>query len=87
MTQATKHTCQCNRCNGAGRYDRGTCFDCKGTGFKSSTNTRGLTPFVLDVTYRNGSKNTPRVFASSRAKAVEIVERTLRIKGWEGVVA
>ena len=24
----------CSRCNGTGRYDRGTCFSCKGAGSK-----------------------------------------------------
>jgi len=81
-----KVTCQCKRCDGIGRYDRGTCFDCKGTGFVNSSSYRGLTPFVLAVTYSNGSTNSPRVFATSREKAAIIVERMLSIKGWEGTV-
>jgi len=84
---AAKYTCQCTRCNATGRYDRGTCFDCKGTGYVNRTNTRGLTPFVLTVTFENGSINQPRVFATQRKYAVEIVERMLRIKGWKGEVA
>lgn len=87
MTNATRYTCQCPRCDGVGRYDRGTCFECKGFGYVNRATTRGLTPFVLSVTYANGSTNAPRVFASSRQKAIQIVERTLRIRGWEGVVA
>ncbi len=85
MTQT--YTCQCTRCDGSGRFDLGTCFDCKGTGYVNRATTRGLHQFVLTVTYSNGKTNTPRVFASTRAKAVQIIERTLRIKGWDGVVA
>lgn len=81
-----KYTCQCKRCDGTGRYDRGTCFDCKGSGFVNSSSYRGLTPFVLTVTYDNGSTNNPRVFATSREKAIMIIERQLRVKGWTGTV-
>ena len=81
-------TCQCNRCNGAGKYDRGTCFDCKGLGYKNrSTQPRGLTPFVLTVTFSNGSTNNPKVWATRQQIAVSIVERTVRIKGWSATVA
>lgn len=86
MTQ-TKFTCQCTRCNATGRYDRGTCFDCNGTGYVNRTNTRGFTPFVLTVTYENGKTNQPRIFASRKEIAVMIVERMLRINGWKGTVA
>jgi DnaJ-class molecular chaperone len=81
-----KYTCQCTRCNASGNFDKGTCFDCKGTGFVNSVSTRGLTPFVLTVTYSNGTENKPRVFASSRKIAISIVERMLRVKGWGGIV-
>jgi DnaJ-class molecular chaperone len=87
MTTQTRFTCQCPRCDSTGRFDRGVCFECKGLGYVSRTNTRGLTPFVLTVTYENGSINTPRVFASRRENAVAIVERQLRLKGWVGTVA
>jgi hypothetical protein len=83
---ATKFTCQCSRCDGTGRYDRGTCFDCKGLGYVNRVNTRGLTPFILKVVYSNGSINTPRVFASTREKAVMIVVRMMTIKGYTGQV-
>lgn len=81
-----KYTCQCTRCDGSGRYDRGTCFDCKGLGSVNKCSYRGLTPFVLKVTYTNGSTNTPRIFATNRDKAIMIIERAIRIKGWSGIV-
>ena len=81
------YTCQCSRCDGSGRYDRGDCFDCNGSGFVNrKTQPRGLTPFVLEVIYSNGSKNIPTVWASSRSKAVAIVARMIRVKGWQGEV-
>ena len=49
-------------------------------------NTRGLTPFILKVVYSNGSINTPRVFASTREKALMIVGRMMTIKGYTGQV-
>lgn len=86
MTKST-YTCQCPRCDGTGRYDRGTCFECKGTGFVNRASARGLSEFKLAVTYTSGKKCAPRVFATTRAKAVGIVERQLRVNGWSGVVA
>lgn len=84
----TKYTCQCSRCDGSGKFDRGVCFGCKGVGYRNqATQPRSLTPFILTVTYSNGSTNKPRVWASSKARAVQIVERMLRINGWQGVVA
>lgn len=81
------YTCQCSRCDGSGRYDRGDCFDCKGSGFVNrKSQPRGLTPFALEVTYSNGSKNAVTVWGTSRTKAVQIVERMIRVKGWEGKV-
>lgn len=82
----TKFTCQCTRCDATGKYDRGICFDCKGLGYVNRVSTRGLTPFVLKVVYHNGSLNSPRVFASSRAKAVAIVSRLMEIRGYTGTV-
>ena len=81
-----KYTCQCTRCDATGRYDRGACFDCKGLGYVNRIVTRGLTPFVLEVTYANKSTSQPRVFAANRARAIAIVERTLKIKGWNATV-
>lgn len=81
-------TCQCSRCDGQGKFDRGTCFNCKGTGYENKTRQpRGLFRFVLVVTYSNGAVNKPTVWASSKAAAVQIVERMLAIKGWAGTVA
>lgn len=81
------YTCQCSRCDGSGRYDRGDCFDCKGSGFVTrKTQPRALVPFALEVTYSNGSKNAPTVWASNRSKAVRIVERMIRVKGWAATV-
>jgi hypothetical protein len=82
-----KFTCQCHRCDGSGKYDRGTCFDCKGTGFKNrTTQPRGLTPFVLSVTYSDQSKDTPLVFAATREKAIGIVARACRVAGWNAEI-
>ncbi|WP_124646226.1 hypothetical protein [Burkholderia sp. Bp8990] len=88
MSQAKKlFSCQCTRCDGSGKHDRGTCFDCKGLGVVQRLTTRGMHDFALTVTYSNGSTNKPRLFATSRAKAISIIERQLRINGWTGVVA
>ena len=87
-SQIMKYTCQCMRCDGTGKYDRGVCFACTGTGYRNqATQPRALSPFALTVTYSNGRTNQPKVWASSKARAVEIVERMLRIKGWDGVVS
>ena len=79
-------TCQCPRCDSTGRYDRGTCFTCKGTGYVNRTNARGLTAFPLKVTYSNGSTNHVKIYATQRKNAVSIVERMLKLNKWDGVV-
>lgn len=83
-----KFTVQCSRCDGKGRYDRGTCFTCKGVGYENkATQPRGMTPFVLTVTYNNGSKSAPKVWATRKEVAIEIVSRQLKINGWIGTVS
>jgi DnaJ-class molecular chaperone len=82
----SKFSCQCGRCGGSGKYDRGSCFDCNGLGFKNVARKPTLLAHVLTVTYSNGSVNTVTIYASLRAVAVEIVSRQLKIKGWIGEV-
>ena len=83
----TKFSSQCGRCGGSGKYDRGTCFECKGNGFINSARKPNLPAHNLVVTYSNGSTNNVTVHASQRRIAVEIVECQLRINGWQGAVA
>jgi hypothetical protein len=82
-----KYSCQCTRCDGTGRHDRGTCFDCKGYGFVSRCSTRHLTPFIVNVIFSNGTENKARIFATSRGTAVAIVERRVRMNGWTATVS
>lgn len=83
----TIFTVVCSRCDGEGRFDRGTCFDCKGTGFRNQkTQPRHVSPFRLTVTFSNGKENNPCVWANKKETAVKIIERQMRVNGWEGAV-
>ncbi len=74
----------CPRCDGSGRYDRGTCFQCKGIRYvNQTTKPRGLTAFNLTVTFINGSQNRPVMWARDRQKAIEIITAYCAVKGWE----
>jgi len=75
-------TCECGRCGGHGRYDRGTCFDCKGNGYRNKPRKPSKSAVLVHVTFSNGSKNTAKIYASSSALAVAIVERQIALKGW-----
>jgi DnaJ-class molecular chaperone len=81
-----KYCCQCGRCGGIGRYDRGTCFECKGNGFTNKSKQPSGNKFDLAVTYENGSTNRVTIYASTKEIAVSLVERQLKIKGWNGTV-
>jgi hypothetical protein len=45
-----------------------------------------LTRYTLSVIYSNGKADMPIIWATSREKAISIVERSLRHNGWLGVV-
>ncbi|AMW36164.1 hypothetical protein [Xanthomonas phage XAJ2] len=84
----TKFTCQCSRCDGNGKFDRGTCFTCKGVGYENKARRpSSLTAFTLLVAYSNGTTNKPTIWATSKKVAVKIVERMISIKGWEASVS
>lgn len=74
----------CSRCNGAGRYDRGTCFSCKGAGSKQQavkprTSARGLSAWLVEAERTEGGIGKAAVIYSvTPAQAVDIVERALR---------
>lgn len=74
----------CSRCNGTGRYDRGTCFGCKGAGsklqaVKPRTSARGLTAWIVEAEHTAGGIGKAAVIYSvTPAQAVDVVERALR---------
>lgn len=80
------YTCQCPRCDGTGKYDRGDCFTCNGVGYKNQvTKPRCLTEQKITVTYENGSNNFVTIYSVRRSVAISIVERMMSIKGWKGI--
>ena len=79
---------QCSRCDGKGRYDRGTCFGCNGRGYKNLTSKPSrVNEYHLKITFENGSSNFVTMFAHSRNVAIDLVNREVRANGWKGEVA
>ena len=57
----------CSRCNGSGKYDRGTCFECNGR--RAITCAKPAAPeFQVTAIYEDGVR---RVMKSYRAKTAE----------------
>ena len=74
----------CSRCNGAGRYDRGVCFSCKGAGCKQQavkprTSARGLSAWLVEAErVAGGIGKAAVIYSVTPAQAVGVVERALR---------
>lgn len=76
-----QHFRTCPRCNGTGRYDRGTCFGCKGR--RAITCAKPVTPaFEVTAIYEDGVR---RVMKTYRAKnAAEAIKKTRCARVWFG---
>ena len=77
---------ECPRCSGTGRFDRGTCFQCKGSRFIKQKNRPSLPSHVIEVKFENGTKNVVTMFSSRREHAVSAIELQCADKGWKAIV-
>lgn len=78
-----KFLCECGRCGGRGRYDRGTCFDCNGRKFVArARKPNGVVPYIVRVNTEAGRVKW-EVFASTRDMAIELVRMVYVVKGLE----
>jgi DnaJ-class molecular chaperone len=77
-----KFLCECGRCGGRGRYDRGTCFDCNGRKFVAKSRKPNRVPHIVRVNTPEG-KVKWEVYASSKEMAVELVRMVYIVKGDE----
>ena len=83
---------QCSRCDGRGRYDRGTCFGCKGSGVKKVATKPRKTAFnlyKLEAQLINAEtfNDLPDLYATTSAIAISIVERAIRVSKAPGYLA
>ena len=74
---------ECPRCQGNGRYDRGTCFQCKGRRFIQQKSKPSLTAHVIEIKFDNGSKNIVTMYCRNRDHAIAAVEAQCADKGWK----
>lgn len=81
-----KYNAQCSRCAGSGRFDRGTCFRCKGARFEVVARRPNFEPVNVLVEYANGKNVRVPMFFSSKKDAIAAVELELARKGWKGKV-
>lgn len=81
MSAKGLHKVACGRCGGSGRYDRGACFGCQGTGFR--TTTRKPSPrFEVSAIYSDGVRRLLK--NKSAASAEKAVKAVLAERDWIG---
>ena len=74
---------ECPRCQGTGRFDRGTCFECKGRRIIKQKSRPTLPAHVIEVKFDNGSKNVVTIYATRRDHAEAAIELKCAAKGWK----
>lgn len=78
---------QCPRCNGTGKYDRGTCFECKGSrSVRRNRKPAGIIPYHFVVTYSNGTTNNVAMYFDNQLLAQLAIDDQIAAKGWEATV-
>lgn len=77
---------QCPRCGGTGRFDRGTCFQCKGARSVKRKTKPKLPAYDFTVTYPNGSINSVRMYFRNAADAEASIRHTLTIMNWDATI-
>lgn len=82
-----KYNVECPRCQGTGRYDRGTCFECKGNRFVKRSHKPSTEPRNIVVTFDNGKQDFVKMYFFTREYAIKAVEHQLLVRGWKGTVA
>ena len=88
----TRHITLCPRCLGTGRFDRGTCFECRrfgGLGFiKRDRKSNQFAQVTAIRDAAEGRIDWVKIFNASPKQAVEIVQRVQRVKGLpESIIA
>ncbi len=85
---APSYVCQCSSCNGTGKYDHTVCPKCRGWGLVNLDHKpTNLHIFYLELKFRNGKINSPKVWATTRARAVMMVEHMCLLRGWSATVS
>lgn len=76
-----QHFKTCPRCNGTGRYDRGTCFQCNGR--RAITCAKPATPmFKVTAVYENGERCIMKTYRAKNAE--EAIKKTRCARVWFG---
>lgn len=78
---------ECGRCLGTGRFDRGTCFECKGNRFVLKTRKPKTEPRNFVVTFDNGKTNEIKMYFFLKEYALKAVEYQLIVRGWKGTIS
>jgi len=81
MTAKALYKAACGRCGGSGRYDRGACFGCQGSGFCMTSKKPGLR-FEVSAIYSDGVR---RILQNKSAASAEKAAQAVLAKGdWIG---
>ncbi len=81
-----KFNVECPRCRGTGRFDRGTCFECKGRRSVVKSRKPVAPEHNLVVTFETGEKNYVKMYFFTREYAIKAVEHQMLVRGWKGIV-
>lgn len=81
-----RYNVQCPRCQGTGRFDRGTCFQCKGRRSITTTRKPTIEPKNLEVTFDTGKQNFVKMYFFTLEYAIKAVEHQMLVRGWKGTI-
>lgn len=82
----TKFNVECPRCLGTGKFDRGTCFECKGKRFVICSRPGKAECRNVVVTFDTGKQNFLKMYFWSAEYAIKAVEREMLVRGWKGTI-
>ena len=82
-----KYNVECPRCLGSGKFDRGVCFECKGTRLVKRLTKPNTAPRNIVVTFDNGKQDFVKMYFFTLEYALKAVEYQLIARGWTGTVA
>jgi DnaJ-class molecular chaperone len=78
---AKKHLSLCGRCLGTGRYDRGTCFRCRGAG-SVAVSRKPAVRFEVSAVYSDGVRRVLKMKAAKSEQAA--IDFVLAWGPWPG---
>jgi hypothetical protein len=84
--EAERYNVECPRCLGTGKFDRGTCFKCKGRRSVTTKLKPESEPRNFVVTFDNGKQDFIRMYFFTREYALKAIQHQMIVRGWLGTI-